>query len=175
MELERTVATLVPRVLRYCGATRSWELAEDVAQEALTAVVHRWRTTGPPDSPIAFALVVARRRLAARSVQAAGTESLDGLDAEIETGRRSERPRPGSTSAARSPRSPTCPRPSRRRSGWSCCQMSCRGGGCWVWGVRSRCGSRVPARLKEVCPMDTDREPTPLCAGRNPMPIVSTA
>lgn len=84
VELERTVETLVPRVLRYCMArTRSWELAEDVAQEALTAVVHRWRTTGPPDSPIAFALVVARRRLAARSVQAARTEPLDGLDGEI--------------------------------------------------------------------------------------------
>lgn len=38
------------------------DLGEDVAQEALTALVRRWRQHGPPDSPEAFAFAIARRR-----------------------------------------------------------------------------------------------------------------
>lgn len=59
MELEATVAELAPRVLRYClGRTG----APEVAEEALTALVGRWRRHGPPDSPEAFVFAVARRR-----------------------------------------------------------------------------------------------------------------
>jgi len=49
MELEDVVAELAPGLLRYAKArTRSTELAEDVAQEALVALVARWRRFGPP-------------------------------------------------------------------------------------------------------------------------------
>jgi RNA polymerase sigma-70 factor (ECF subfamily) len=63
MELEATVEALAPRLLRYClGRTGSAEAAEEVAQDALAALVGRWRRHGPPDSPAAFAFAVARRR-----------------------------------------------------------------------------------------------------------------
>lgn len=63
MELEATVAELAPRVLRYClGRTGVPEVAEEVAQDALAALVGRWRRHGPPESPEAFVFAVARRR-----------------------------------------------------------------------------------------------------------------
>lgn len=63
MELEATVAELAPRVLRYClGRTGVPETAEEVAQDALAALVGRWRRRGPPESPEAFVFAVARRR-----------------------------------------------------------------------------------------------------------------
>jgi predicted RNA polymerase sigma factor len=37
-------------------------MAEDVAQDALTVLVRRWRTSGPPESPDAYAFAIARRR-----------------------------------------------------------------------------------------------------------------
>lgn len=37
-------------------------MAEEVAQESLTALVQRWRTLGPPDAPEAFVFSIARRR-----------------------------------------------------------------------------------------------------------------
>lgn len=64
MDLETTLDELAPRLLRYClGRAGSRPLAEESAQEALTALVFRWRRHGPPDSPEAFAFTVARRRL----------------------------------------------------------------------------------------------------------------
>jgi len=58
-----TVEALAPRLLRYClGRTGSAEAAEEVAQDALAALVGRWRRHGPPESPAAFAFAVARRR-----------------------------------------------------------------------------------------------------------------
>jgi RNA polymerase sigma-70 factor (ECF subfamily) len=49
--------------LRYALArTRSRALAEDVAQEALAALVQRWRRYGPPDAPEAFVFTIAARR-----------------------------------------------------------------------------------------------------------------
>lgn len=64
MELEATLSELAPRLLRYClGVARDVSLAEEGAQEALTALVARWRKHGPPDSPQAFVFTVARRRL----------------------------------------------------------------------------------------------------------------
>lgn len=63
MELEATVAELAPRVLRYClGRVGAAEVAAEVAQDALAALVSRWRRHGPPESPEAFVFAVARRR-----------------------------------------------------------------------------------------------------------------
>ncbi len=63
MELERTVEALAPGLLRYCIAvTGDPALAEDVAQEALAALVARWRRLGPPEAVDAFVFSIARRR-----------------------------------------------------------------------------------------------------------------
>ncbi len=63
MDLETTVRQLAPRVLGYCVLrTGDRSLAEEVAQESLTALVQRWRRHGPPRSPDAFVFAVARRR-----------------------------------------------------------------------------------------------------------------
>jgi RNA polymerase sigma-70 factor (ECF subfamily) len=63
MELEDTVTALIPQVLRYClGRTGSPDLAEEIAQEAMSALVQRWRRRGPPENPAAFVFAVARRR-----------------------------------------------------------------------------------------------------------------
>lgn len=70
MDLDATVAELAPRLLRYCLArTGSVEAAEEAAQEALAALVGRWRRHGPPESPEAFAFAVARRRAWRASVR----------------------------------------------------------------------------------------------------------
>lgn len=64
MDLEATLEDLAPRLLRFClGRSADRPLAEESAQEALTALVDRWRRHGPPDSPEAFVFTVARRRL----------------------------------------------------------------------------------------------------------------
>jgi RNA polymerase sigma-70 factor (ECF subfamily) len=63
MDLDATLTDLAPKLLRYClGVAADRSLAEEAAQDALTALVHRWRRHGPPDSPPAFAFTVARRR-----------------------------------------------------------------------------------------------------------------
>jgi len=63
MELDATVEALAPRLLRYClGRTGSREAAEEAAQDALAALVGRWRRHGPPEFPAAFVFAVARRR-----------------------------------------------------------------------------------------------------------------
>jgi RNA polymerase sigma factor (sigma-70 family) len=63
VDLEEVVRDLAPRLLRYAvGRTGSRGLGEEVAQEALTALVRRWRGAGPPESPEAFAFAIARRR-----------------------------------------------------------------------------------------------------------------
>lgn len=64
MDLESTLNDLAPRLLRYCvGRSADSSLGEEAAQEALTALVGRWRRHGPPDSPEAFVFKVAQRRL----------------------------------------------------------------------------------------------------------------
>lgn len=61
--MEAVLQDLAPRVLRYCvGYTGDRSLGEDVAQEALTALVRAWRISGPPHNPDAFVFVVAKRR-----------------------------------------------------------------------------------------------------------------
>jgi RNA polymerase sigma-70 factor (ECF subfamily) len=63
VDLDSTVRDLAPRLLAYCFL-RSGDpsLAEDLAQEALTALVQRWRHHGEPESPAAFVFAIARRR-----------------------------------------------------------------------------------------------------------------
>lgn len=57
------VHELSPRVIAYCrGLIRDVALAEDAAQDALAALVQRWRRKGAPRSPEAFVFAVARRR-----------------------------------------------------------------------------------------------------------------
>jgi len=49
MDLERAVGDLTPRLLRYCTArTGDAALGEDVAHDALVALVQRWSRHGPP-------------------------------------------------------------------------------------------------------------------------------
>jgi RNA polymerase sigma-70 factor (ECF subfamily) len=62
MDLEATLTGLAPELLRYCtGASGDPAAGEELAQEALTALVSQWRRHGPPDSSRAFVFVVARR------------------------------------------------------------------------------------------------------------------
>ncbi len=68
MDLESALAELAPQLLRYAIArTGDFAIAEEASQDALTALVARWRRLGPPRSPAAFAFAIARRR-AARAI-----------------------------------------------------------------------------------------------------------
>lgn len=70
MDLEAVAAALAPRVLAYAWArTGSRSLAEDVAQDALTALVQCWRRRGPPESPAAFVFAIVKRRAGRRSAE----------------------------------------------------------------------------------------------------------
>jgi RNA polymerase sigma-70 factor (ECF subfamily) len=63
VELDAVVRALAPRLIGYALArTGCLGTAEDVAQDALTALVRRWRHVGPPESPDAFAFAIAKRR-----------------------------------------------------------------------------------------------------------------
>ena len=64
MDLAEALETLAPRLIAY-GVARTGSLpaAEDVAQEALLALVRRWRKAGPPESAAAFVFAIARRRV----------------------------------------------------------------------------------------------------------------
>jgi len=65
VDLESAIRELAPKLIRYCAArTGRAALAEEVAQESLSALVARWRRRGPPDSPEAFVFAVAKRRAA---------------------------------------------------------------------------------------------------------------
>ncbi len=80
MDLEATVRDLAPRLLRYCrGRLPSSDMAEDVAQSALVALVARWRAAGPPDSPISFVFSIARRRAWRVSLRARLSQPLASL------------------------------------------------------------------------------------------------
>jgi RNA polymerase sigma-70 factor (ECF subfamily) len=63
MDLEAAAAALAPRLVAYgLGRTGCRSTAEDIAQDALTALVRRWRTAGPPESPEAYVFAIAKRR-----------------------------------------------------------------------------------------------------------------
>jgi len=80
MDMEATVRRLAPRVLRYClGRLGAADLAEEASQEALSALVARWRRHGPPESPEAFAFAVARRRATRALVRRRLTAPLSAL------------------------------------------------------------------------------------------------
>ncbi len=80
MELETAVRELAPQLLRYSlGRTGDASLAEEVAQDALTALVQRWRRAGAPDCPAAFAFAVARRRAGRLMLQRRLLEPLHAL------------------------------------------------------------------------------------------------
>jgi RNA polymerase sigma-70 factor (ECF subfamily) len=80
MSLEQTLAELAPPLLRYClGRTGDRGLAEEAAQDALTALVQRWRRSGPPDSPAAFVFAIARRRAGRLALRRRLSEPLSAL------------------------------------------------------------------------------------------------
>jgi len=64
VDLDVTLSELAPRVLRYLMARLGdTSLAEEIAQESLTALVRSCRNGGAPESAEAFVFAVARRRL----------------------------------------------------------------------------------------------------------------
>lgn len=79
MDLETVIEELAPRLLRYCRGRADAGSAEEAAQEALCALVDRWRRHGPPDSADAFAFTVARRRLARGWARGRLFESLESV------------------------------------------------------------------------------------------------
>src|SRR3979409_2319126 len=80
MELEAVAAGLAPRLIAYAlarpGCRRT---AEDIAQDALTALVRRWRHVGPPESPDAYVFAIAKRRVGRAIIRRALTVPLDVL------------------------------------------------------------------------------------------------
>jgi RNA polymerase sigma factor (sigma-70 family) len=63
VDLEAVATALAPRLIAYVQArTGCRSMAEDIAQDALTALVRRWRNAGPPESPDAFVFAIAKRR-----------------------------------------------------------------------------------------------------------------
>ena len=80
MDLDAVVGALAPRLLAYaCARTGNRSLAEDVAQDALTALVQSWRRHGPPDSPEAFTFAIAKRRAGRAVARRALLAPLDRL------------------------------------------------------------------------------------------------
>jgi RNA polymerase sigma factor (sigma-70 family) len=70
VSLDDVVRDLAPKLLGYCRLeTGDPSLAEEIAQDSLTALVQRWRKLGPPDSPAAFVFVIARRKSARAMVR----------------------------------------------------------------------------------------------------------
>jgi RNA polymerase sigma-70 factor (ECF subfamily) len=80
LDMEVAVRELAPQLFRYSlGRTRDAGLAEEVAQDALAALVQRWRRHGPPECPAAFAFAVARRRAGRLNLQRRLLEPLHAL------------------------------------------------------------------------------------------------
>jgi len=65
VDLENIIRKLTPNLLRYCMArTRDRNLAEEIAQESLVALIMRLNNRGVPESAQAFLFAVARRKAA---------------------------------------------------------------------------------------------------------------
>jgi RNA polymerase sigma-70 factor (ECF subfamily) len=65
VDLENIIRELTPGLLRYCTArTRDRNLAEEIAQESLMALIMHWNNHGAPESAQAFLFAVARRKAA---------------------------------------------------------------------------------------------------------------
>jgi RNA polymerase sigma-70 factor, ECF subfamily len=72
VDLEAALADVTPRLLAYAfGRTGSRSAAEDVVQDALAALVRRWRRVGPPESVDAFVFAIAKRRATRANVKLA--------------------------------------------------------------------------------------------------------
>ena len=68
VDMELAIQDVAPRLLRYCKARAgNAELAEEIAQETLVALITRWRRYGPPLSVNGFVFSIARRK-AARAI-----------------------------------------------------------------------------------------------------------
>ena len=80
VDLEAAAAALAPRLLAYALArTGCRATAEDIAQDALTALVRRWRGSGPPSSPDAYVFAIAKRRAGRAVARRALTAPLDAV------------------------------------------------------------------------------------------------
>jgi len=80
VDLESVAAALAPRLVAYgLGRTGCPSTAEDIAQDALTALVRRWRTMGPPESPEAYVFAIAKRRAGRAITRRALMAPLDVL------------------------------------------------------------------------------------------------
>ena len=78
VELDAVARALAPRLIGYALArTGRLDTAEDVAHDALTALVRRWRREGPPESPDAFAFAIAKRRASRVNARRALMAPLD--------------------------------------------------------------------------------------------------
>lgn len=81
MDLESTLRRLAPRVLAFCVACAGDRHdGEEAAQDALVALVQRWRRHGPPDNVEAFVFTVARRRARRKAVRRALLRPFSGSD-----------------------------------------------------------------------------------------------
>ena len=80
MDLEATARGLAPRLLAYAfGRTGCRTISEDVAQDALVALVQCWHRSGPPDSPDAFVFAIAKRRAGRATARRALLAPLDAI------------------------------------------------------------------------------------------------
>ena len=80
VDLEAVAAALAPRLIAYALArTGCRAAAEDIAQEALAALVRRWRRDGPPESPDAFVFAIARRRASRSNARRLLAAPLDAV------------------------------------------------------------------------------------------------
>jgi len=79
-DLDETARTLAPRLIAYALArTGCARTAEDIAQDALTALVRRWRQLGPPESADAYVFAIAKRRAGKAIVRRALLTPIDAL------------------------------------------------------------------------------------------------
>jgi RNA polymerase sigma-70 factor (ECF subfamily) len=78
VDLDAALADVTPRLLAYAfGRTGCRSAAEDVVQDALAALVRRWRRAGPPESVDAFVFAIAKRRATRVNVKRALLLPLD--------------------------------------------------------------------------------------------------
>jgi DNA-directed RNA polymerase specialized sigma24 family protein len=80
VDLEAAAAALASRLLASALArTGCRATAEDIAQDAVTALVRRWRASGPRSSPDAYMFAIAKRRAGRAVSRRALMASLDTL------------------------------------------------------------------------------------------------
>jgi RNA polymerase sigma-70 factor (ECF subfamily) len=80
VDLEAAATSLAPRLIAYALArTGCRATAEDIAQDALTALVRRWRSAGPPESPDAYTFTIAKRRTGRAIARRALMAPLDAV------------------------------------------------------------------------------------------------